>query len=363
MEGHVVGAINPFTMAGTMVLVIGLILFPGRPIRRPAPVTGFRARGILWRGLGVLWVLDGLLQCQPGMFTHRFIQYNLRLNLVGQPPWARHVLIFGYELWANSPVFSNLMAVIVQLGIGVGVLWGFGRWWGRVAMALSIPWALVVWVFGEGLGGFFAAMPTYWGGAPGAAILYALAGAVALLSRSYWSSGRAMLLFRRALAVTWWIGAGLQTAALEWTRRGNANMLRGALAAPQPPWITHALGWTAGILAAQPLWSNALMVLIMTGLGLMLWRDWSHPLLWWASVGWLGLLWMGQDFAGLASGLGTDPGIVGILAVAMMAAWASLRDPAVRVINLRQEKTVPYRPAQSRAGESSPRSSGARGHV
>ena len=71
MQGHAIGAINPFTIGGVMALIMALILFPARPAPRPAPIVAQRAHRLLWHGLGLLWGVDGLLQWQPALYFSR----------------------------------------------------------------------------------------------------------------------------------------------------------------------------------------------------------------------------------------------------------------------------------------------------
>jgi hypothetical protein len=50
--------------------------------------------------------------------------------------------------------------------------------WSRLAGLAGAGWGLVVWVFGESLGGIFAPGLTWLSGAPGAVAFYCAAGAV-----------------------------------------------------------------------------------------------------------------------------------------------------------------------------------------
>ena len=65
----------------------------------------------------------------------------------------------------------NTIFAAIQLLIGLGIAW---RPTVRLALAASIPWALGVWWFGEGLGGVLSGAADPVSGAPGAVIIYAL---------------------------------------------------------------------------------------------------------------------------------------------------------------------------------------------
>ena len=61
-------------------------------------------------------------------------------------------------------------------------------------------WGLVVWAFGESFGGIFAPGLTWLFGAPGAVLIYCVAGALIALPDRMWYSPR---LGRAVLAGTW----------------------------------------------------------------------------------------------------------------------------------------------------------------
>ena len=275
----------------------------------------------------------------------------MRLNLAGQPPWVVQLLNGGYRLWASHPVWANASAGARQVALGI-VLWRqYQTRWGRGALWVALVWALVVWVFGEGLGGLFTPGPTYWGGAPGAGILYAAAAALVVPWR-LWSSGRLMLVWGRGLGVVWWAGAALQTAAWDWTRRGNYAMLQGALRTHQPHWVTASLRQLGGVLATQPLAANAVMVGVMSLLGWMAWRDWDGLGTWTLGFLWIVTLWLGQDLGGLFTGTGTDPGVPAILGLAWAVAWVSRAPSSIRVVTPEGVKVRNYRPGRPRSGNS-----------
>ncbi|HYK67696.1 MAG TPA: hypothetical protein VEV45_07090, partial [Streptosporangiaceae bacterium] len=140
--------------------------------RWPAEPAG---RRVLRIGFGVLWIIDGLLQAQPGMPTGLPSQV-IAPAATGSPGWVQHVVSFGTQIWSGDPVEAAAGAVWIQLGIGIWLLTTpFGAW-SRLGGLVSACWAGLVWVFGEALGGLFAPGASVLTGAPGAVLFYGAAG-------------------------------------------------------------------------------------------------------------------------------------------------------------------------------------------
>jgi hypothetical protein len=120
--------------------------------------------------LGVLWVIDGVLQLQPASFTAMFADDVLAPNLGGQPVVITPIIDFGVRFFSTNPFVVNLAAAVVQLFIGFVLVLSFKRPLKVFALHLSIAWALIVWVFGEGLGDIFTGNASFYTGAPGSAL-------------------------------------------------------------------------------------------------------------------------------------------------------------------------------------------------
>ena len=136
------------------------------------PIT----RRHLQLSLAVLWLFDGILQCQPYMFSRNFAQGILVPASQGQPRLVAGPLHVVTSLVLAQPALANAAFALTQIGLG---LFLFSRRHARAALIASIAWALGVWFFGEGLGGIVAGANLL-SGAPGAALLYAV---IALLAR------------------------------------------------------------------------------------------------------------------------------------------------------------------------------------
>ncbi|MDA8067829.1 MAG: hypothetical protein M0T77_04355 [Actinomycetota bacterium] len=132
--------------------------------------------------LGVLWLLDGLLQFQSFMYTHAFVRDVLAVNATGQPePIATSILSLTAFYGNDLPLWNSLAAEL-QCAIGLGLIVSPRSV--RPALAVGLVWSLIVWWAGEGFGGILTSSPlSPLMGAPGAALLYGLMGVL------MWPSG------------------------------------------------------------------------------------------------------------------------------------------------------------------------------
>jgi hypothetical protein len=136
------------------------------PSRTPRPLV--RAQRTLQIILGLFWILDAALQFQPYMFSKGFVNTFVLANAGGQPTVIRWVITnVGHFLVPHIAVWNSLFA-LTQLAIGVGLL--FPRTV-RPALAISFPYALGVWVFGEGLGMILTGSASALTGAPGSVLI------------------------------------------------------------------------------------------------------------------------------------------------------------------------------------------------
>ena len=129
------------------------------------------ARRHLQMALGVLWLLDAVLECQPAMFHADFFGNMLMMSMSAPPAWLWNLITNIEPTVVAHAAPANSVAVVIQFAIGLGLLW---RPTVRPALALSIPWALTVWLFGEMAGGLFVEGGSALTGAPGAALVYAV---------------------------------------------------------------------------------------------------------------------------------------------------------------------------------------------
>ncbi len=120
--------------------------------------------------LGLIWLLDAALQYQPFMFRPSFVTAVIEPAAAGNPGFVTTSVNWASQLMLHQVAVSNAAFATVQLLIAVGI---FFRRTVKPALALSIVWALLVWWFGESLGGILAGSSPL-AGVPGAVLLYAL---------------------------------------------------------------------------------------------------------------------------------------------------------------------------------------------
>ena len=236
------------------------------------------ARRRLQLALAVIWLLDGVLQYQPFMFSRGF-PLMLAGMAQGNPravaaPITWSATIIGHHLTLTNTAFAT-----IQVAIGLGIAF---RPTTRAALATSIAWAASVWWLGEGLGGVLTstgADPLT--GAPGAVILYAML--AVMLWPAPWPVVRVLWL------VLW--GSEAVFACLPGSRIHGlvaAVALAVACAAIAATSYLPAPAAKAGIVAA---------VLVST-------------MIWWA-----------EDFGQLLTGTSTDVNSGPVLALIALAFW------------------------------------------
>ena len=129
---------------------------------------------------GYLWILDALLQMQPGMneyFAAMIIAPNISAGGI-----TSYVSIFALSLWNMHPVVLDVASSLIQLYIG-GVLLTQNR--GKIyslTQVIAILWGFSIWIFGEGFGGAFGSGATILTGFPGSVLFYVYASLILLLS-------------------------------------------------------------------------------------------------------------------------------------------------------------------------------------
>src|SRR5256886_6328718 len=135
----------------------------------PVGVAALDPRRKLQLALGVIWVLDGILQYQPSMFTKSFPDM-LAASAHGNPAVIATPITWSANLIDHHVVVLNAIFATIQLALGLGIAW---RPTLRLALAASVAWSLAVWWLGEGFGGILAGTASPVNGAPGPVILYA----------------------------------------------------------------------------------------------------------------------------------------------------------------------------------------------
>ena len=132
---------------------IGLFASQAQPASaRPAmSIPGVRAyfasdaRRTIQSFLGLIWLLDGILQFQSFMYSNGFPQMLTGME-PGQPHWLSSSLGWGARFAGGNLDFWDTLFGLTQVAIGLGLLF---RPTVKVALAGSFVWVVIVWWFGR----------------------------------------------------------------------------------------------------------------------------------------------------------------------------------------------------------------------
>lgn len=287
---------------------------------RPEPP----ARRFLRWSFGLLWIVDGLLQAQPGM-PAGFMR-SMQAQAAAGPTWFADLIDPLARAWARHPVAADASTVCVQVGLGLLLIIGGCGLLARIAASTALAWSLVVWVLGEMFGGLLQGGATWWSGAPGAVLVYVIAALALVVPWTWWDSGRAQLVVRRAGAVWLMSAALLQALPGEggWTAAGASGPFAAGAARTQPRLLSWPIEYLAAVASRHPQIVNGTTVVLVAAAAVACWLSGRTAVL--VSVLCLcaGTWWLAQDF-GVLGGLATDPGTALPLGLLLASALPALR--------------------------------------
>jgi hypothetical protein len=327
-----------------------------RLLRRLASPRGLR------QCLGTLWLLDGLLQLQPSMFTKQLISGIMQPATQGQPGLIAATIQPLINLTAHYTAPINGMIALTQIVLGICLL---RDWFVRPAILVSIAWSFAVWYGGEGLGMLLTGQASALTGAPGAVLLYGLLGAVAYPVDSTGEEraagiGIAVLFLRRhlqgALAGFWGLAALLQMQP-HWWQSGQISQaiagvegqgtLNGSLLGPSLRWLAQM---TSG---AEIVLNSGFIVLALAlaiGLTFMPGKK-ARPFLVASALLSAFLWWATQACGQLLTGTATDVNTGPLLVMLSVACWPIVRGAGASArarLNWRRQSTTRRLPPFSR---------------
>ena len=308
----------------------------------PAPEPA--GRRVLRIGFGLLWVFDGVLQAQPQM-PGGLPSQVIEPTAQSSPRWVQDLVNAGGTVWSDHPITAASASVWIQVGIGVWLLVATRGRWSRAAGLASVAWGLVVWIWGESFGGIFAPGLSWLTGAPGAVLLYCVAGALIALPWTAWRTprtGRALL----AGAGVFFIGMAVLQA---WPGRGYwqgksgslASMVTSMVQTSQPHVFSAMVSAFGSFNDAHGFAVNLFVVIALAVIGAALLT--GRPRLVRAAVLAAAVLclatWVLVQDLGFLGGLGTDPNSMiptilllagGYLALTRLPEVAAQPQPAVQ---------------------------------
>jgi len=316
----------------------------------PAPLSGacdedpsaVSARRLdhLQRALGAIWIIDALLQAQPANFTSGLAGAIVG-NAMGQPHWLQVLLVWSAARFASQPIGANLTLVVLQLALGLGILWHRTR---RATLLASIPYALAVWVVGEGLGNLASGFAMFPSGAPGAALLVAAAALILLPPgtprvTAPADGAAASAAGGERFATALWASLFFAAAVLQAIPVGTlgfklaANLQMATLG--EPPTIAHGDGVVSRFVGGHGALTTAVLIASELAIGsaaLLSGRARRNLLI--AACGAFLVFWaVGENFGSIASGSASDIGAMPVYALIAASLWpvrVVARRPIVR---------------------------------
>ena len=302
---------------------------PGR-----TPASGRVSARAIQVGLGVIWLLDGLLQLQPKMFGPAFAHSVILPMVPGQPGIVSGAITHMAHLIEVQPALADAVFAGIQILIGAGLLI---RETVKPALALSFVWALGVWALGEGFGMLFTGGASPLTGAPGAALLYVAIGLLVwpraagpAVSGPAAAEGPLGERGGQAIWAVVWSGMGILWL-LPANRAGGSisSAISGAVSG-EPGWlahvqlsVAHALGGGGGSVAVV-----CGLLSIVIGLGPLVSRHTTVFLVAGAALA-LDYWVFGEAFGQIFTGLATDPNTGPLLVLLALALYPN-RVPATR---------------------------------
>ncbi len=279
-----------------------------------------RGRLVLRVGFGLIWILDGILQAQPKMAGGLASQV-IEPTAAASPTWVQHLVNWGGTIWSYHPITAGAASVWIQVGIGLWLLVARSGPWSRLAGLASVAWGLVVWVFGESFGGIFAPGLSWLTGAPGAVLIYVVAGALIALPEGAWRPahsrprlGRWLLggigLFFIGMAVLQaWPGRGYWKGVIHGQPGTLSGMVQSMDSTPQPHFLSALLADFGSFSAGNGFAVNLFAVIALAAMGAIFLT--GRPRLVRYAVG-FGIVfcladWVLVEDLGFLGGLGTDP--------------------------------------------------------
>lgn len=289
--------------------------------------------------LATAWLLDGVLQLQPSMFASgaHGLSGMLASSAAGNPGPVASSITWAASAIGEHSASTDLLFALVQIALGLGIAW---RRSVKPALAASIPWALAVWWFGEGLGGVLHGAGSPVLGGPGAVLIYAVL-AVVLWPSPARPAGAPVPDFAAASALggpvakaLWaalWSGmAGLSLLGAARAPGGIASAIAG-VDAGEPAWLATVDHHVAALAAGRglPVAAGVAAVCLMVALAVYLPPAAGRGLLVLGIVTSLAIWMVTENFGAILAGGATDPNSGPLLVVLALAYWpARARRPA-----------------------------------
>jgi cytochrome oxidase Cu insertion factor (SCO1/SenC/PrrC family) len=296
-----------------------------------------KARRLLRVGFGLLWLFDGILQAQPQM-AGGLPSKVMEPAASSSPAWVQNVVNWGSTIWTYHPIQAAAASVWIQVGIGLWLIFGVRGWASRLAGVASVAWGLIVWAFGEAFGQIFAPGLTVLFGAPGAVLVYAVAGVLVALPERVWQTprtGRLILagmgtFFAGMALLQAWPGRGFWQGRIGGQPGTLTGMVQSMAGTSQPHVLAVIVSSFGGFTAAHGFAVNLFAVVVLAALGVIFLsgRPWLVRIGVIAGAVFCLADWVLVEDLGFLGGLGTDPNSMIPLILLFTAGYLALTPAA-----------------------------------
>lgn len=299
------------------------------------------SRKALQRLLGVLWLIDGLLQLQPQMFTMNMVNGIMKPMLNGQPGLFEPSLQFIVTQTTLHLTAVNLLIAIVQVCLGLGFLLLPDRWVKWFVFA-SIVWAFIVWYGGEGMSMLLTGQASILTGTPGAVLLYPLLGLAVYprkkstapsegATRKAGDDGLLSRKYLRWVLAGFWCFAALLQLQPNWWQPGQISQAIGAMVGQGglnsvlvDPVLQQVSNATANI--EIPLNIALIVVFLALGIGLAVVKEEQlRPFLIASIVASVVFWYLSEAFGMILTGMATDFNSGLLVVIMALACWPKVQ--------------------------------------
>lgn len=313
----------------------------------------------LWRrrlvvALASLWIIDGLLQLQPSMYSrglNGFLANVLQYNTMGKPNPLTELIHWSVTLSYGTPAHQtifNTLAAIIQLTIGAALLVKRTE---IPALAASAVWAFVPWVIGEAMGQMlFPQASMALSGTPGAALIYIILSIILSRSRNHGTELPATLgcdlsaaaddpngcgtlgsvadigivgsTLARAMWAVIWIGSAMfELEFSNWAPDGISAQLKAA-SLSEPSLIAHMDRFLSHLSAGRGTLVALSMAVVQAWVGAAILRPNLCRIALRVGIAISLIYWIaGQNFGGLFTGNATDPNLGPVMVLFALVLW------------------------------------------